>query len=336
MAQALLMVVRLDFRWAKGEREKMKILIGYDGSRCSEAAIDDLQRAGLPPEGEAHVISVAEVWLRPETNGENNDGKTDPYLESILRRGREKGERALAEAKTFAKHAEKRIAAVLPQWEITSSATYGSPAWELLNKADEIQPDLITVGSHGQSAISRFFLGSISQKVLTEAHCSVRIARGRIEIDPSPIRIVIGFDSSRGAMAAVDSAASRNWPGGAEIRLLSVTDPITPTAIGRFVPPIADTMEEINEAERDWLEQLANAAIAKLRGAGVSATFDIRAGNPKKILAEEAEHWNADCIFVGANAFGSRLERFLIGSTSSAVAARAHCSVEVVRIPAET
>lgn len=311
----------------------MRILVGYDGSRCSEAAIDDLQRAGLPSEGEAHVVSVAEVWLQPDANGENNDGKPDPYIESVIRRQREKGERALAEAKTFAKHAEKRIAAVLPQWKVTSSATYGSPAWELVNKADEIEPDLITVGSHGQSAISRFFLGSISQKVLTESRCSVRIARGRIEIDPSPIRIVIGFDSSRGAMAAVDSVASRNWPDDTEVCLLSVTDPITPTAIGRFVPPIAETMEEINEAERAWLQQLADAAIEKLKSAGCSVTFDIRAGNPKKILAEEAEHWNADCIFVGANAVGSRLERFVMGSTSAAVAARAHCSVEVVRNP---
>ena len=313
----------------------MKILIGYDGSRCSEAAIDDLQRAGLPPEGEAHILSVAEVWLHPQSGVENGNGKPDPYIEGILRRQREKGERALAEAQTFAKHAEKRIAAILPRWKVTSSATYGSPAWELINRADEIKPDLITVGSHGQSAITRFFLGSISQKVLTESSCSVRIARGRIEIDPSPIRIVIGFDSSRGAMAAVDSVAARNWPDETEVCLLSVTDPITPTAIGRFVPPIADTMEEINEAERVWLQQLADAAIEKLKSAGCSVTFDIRAGNPKKILAEEAEHWNADCIFVGANAFGSRLERFLIGSTSAAVAARAHCSVEIVRIPTD-
>jgi len=28
-----------------------------------------------------------------------------------------------------------------------------------------------------KSAVGRFFLGSISQKVLTEAHCSVEIAR---------------------------------------------------------------------------------------------------------------------------------------------------------------
>jgi nucleotide-binding universal stress UspA family protein len=57
----------------------------------------------------------------------------------------------------------------------------------------------------------------------------------------------------------------------------------------------------------------------------------VRDGNPKQILIEEAEKWNADCIFVGANSYANKLERFLAGSISSAVAERANCSVEVVR-----
>ena len=45
--------------------ERMKILIGYDGSDCAEAALDDLKRAGLPESAEAHILSIAEVWLPP-------------------------------------------------------------------------------------------------------------------------------------------------------------------------------------------------------------------------------------------------------------------------------
>jgi nucleotide-binding universal stress UspA family protein len=55
------------------------------------------------------------------------------------------------------------------------------------------------------------------------------------------------------------------------------------------------------------------------------------AGDPKHVLVEEAERWGADCIFVVSTGFSSRVERFLIGSVSSAVAARAHCSIQVVR-----
>jgi hypothetical protein len=56
----------------------------------------------------------------------------------------------------------------------------------------------------------------------------------------------------------------------------------------------------------------------------------VKEREPKALLCSEAEGLMADCIFVGARGMG-RLERFLIGSVSSGVAARAHCSVEVVR-----
>src|SRR5690606_2968911 len=156
-------------------------------------------------------------------------------------------------------------------------------------------------------------------------------ARGRIDVDPSPVRLVIGFDSSQGAAAAVDAVAARNWPEDTEVKLLSVADPAKPTVIGRLVPPIAGAVDEVNATEREWLEDNAGHAIEKLRSAGGSPSLDIITGNAKKAIVEAAEGWHADSIFVGAIAFGSRLERFLIGSTSSAVAARAHCSVEVIR-----
>lgn len=309
----------------------MKIIVAYDGSRCAEAAIDDLKRAGLPANGEAIAVSVAEVWLPPPNGSDSGENSTDPYIASMVRHHREKGERALAEAETFAKHAETRLRNVLPSWKISSYATFGSPGWEILAKADEVKPDLIVVGSQGQSAMARLILGSISQKVLTEAHCSVRVARGKIEVDQSPVRIVVGFDSSIGAAEAVNAVATRSWPQETEVRLVSVTDPVTPTAIGRFVPPIAAAAAEVNESEREWMNELASGALAKLSSNGLLAEHRIIPGNPKNVLVEEAEMWDADCIFVGANAFGSRLERFLIGSVSSAVATRAGCSVEVVR-----
>jgi hypothetical protein len=43
----------------------MKVLIGYDGSNCADAALEDLHRAGFPRAVEALVISVAEQWLPP-------------------------------------------------------------------------------------------------------------------------------------------------------------------------------------------------------------------------------------------------------------------------------
>ncbi len=44
-------------------REKMRLLIGYDGSKFANAALDDLSRAGLPRDAEAIILTVSELWL---------------------------------------------------------------------------------------------------------------------------------------------------------------------------------------------------------------------------------------------------------------------------------
>ena len=312
----------------------MKILVAYDGSGCAEAAIDDLARAGLPGSCEALVIAVAEVWL-PPSDGHVDRSITginlDPASEQMIEKQYRRNERVVAEAGTLANHAKQRLQRMFPGWSVAAEATYGSPAWAIIDRADEILPGLIVVGSHGRTAISRFFLGSISQKVMTEARCSVRVARGRIEVDPTAPRIVIGFDGSKGAQAAVEAVASRYWPEHTEVRLIAATDEVVPAAVGRFIKPTSQFAEEANGPEREWIERLADDAVTGLQVKGLTADWQIHTGSPKEVLVEEATRWNADCIFVGANAYGSRIERFLLGSTAAAVAARAHCSVEVVR-----
>ena len=314
----------------------MKLLIAYDGSKCAEAAIDDLARSGLPRKGSAEIISVAEVWLPPPEAIDDPAEKPSPYIEEILRTHREKGERALSEASMRTKHAEARVRNALPGWTVSSSATYGSPAWEILAAAQKFHAELIVVGSHGHSALSRLILGSISQKVLTEAECSVRVSRGRIEVDESPVRILIGFDGSAGSRAAVNAIACRCWRPGSQARLVTATELIAPSSITRFVPPVAKMIEEVNVTEEHWISHLAGTSIEKLSLAGLKVSHHIHPGNPKEILVDEAKGWGADSIFVGANAYGSGLGRSLVGSTSAAVAARAHCSVEIVRIPVAT
>ncbi len=319
--------------YPESRRMCMKVLVAYDGSRCSEAALDDLVRAGLPESCDLTVISVAENWLVPPTGAHEPAGiSPEPQPEKAAPRYQEKDQKIVAEATILANHARDRIKRMFPKWRVTSEAAIGSPAGEILAKASEYEPDLIVVGAQGRSAINRFFLGSISQKVLTEAHCSVRVARGRIEVDPTPMRILIGFDGSKGARSAVDEVAKRPWREFSEIRLVTVLEDLTPTAIGRFIPPVATTIERVNESQRERMEKLADDAVKTFRSSTISATSHILAGNPKDILVEEAQRWNADCIFVGANAYGNRMERFLLGSTSAAVAARASCSVENVRV----
>jgi nucleotide-binding universal stress UspA family protein len=85
-----------------------------------------------------------------------------------------------------------------------------------------------------------------------------------------------------------------------------------------------------SDAAIDWARQAVEAVVAELRAAGLTAFPLVEDADPKSLLVDEAQRWAADCIFVGAKGH-SRVEKLLLGSVSASVAARAPCSVEVVR-----
>ncbi len=192
------------------------------------------------------------------------------------------------------------------------------PAATLLKKAADWQPDLLVAGSHGRSALGRFVLGSVSQKLVHDAHCSVRVARGR-SVDPAlPPRLLIGVDGSPGSEAALRAVAGRAWLAGAEVRVVAAMDEVIAEVVGY--------LDATQQQGWTWLQD----TLKTLLPAGLAVSPHLLKGDPKHVLLKEAETWDADCIFVGARSL-SRLERWRLGSVSSAVTARAHCSVEVVR-----
>ena len=300
----------------------MKLLIAYDGSGSAEDALDDLHFAGLPADCEALAVSVAEVWL--QTIREPEAGVINGSDDVPAAHGSD-------EATTLAAHAKSKLEVMFPGWSVTSTALTGSPALEILTLADSFEPDLIVVGSQGRTAVGRLLLGSISHKVLSEAKCSVRIGRAPERNGTDAYNIVIGFDGSPGSDEAVAAVANRKWPGRCEIHLVTASDVLVPTTIGRFIPPIVKWVEEEVKTERETIRKLAEGAFHKLENAGCSVGLKVKNGNPKQVIVDEAERLGADCIFLGANSYSSKLERFLIGSTSTAVAGRSHCSVEVIR-----
>jgi nucleotide-binding universal stress UspA family protein len=311
----------------------MKILIGYDGSECADAALDDLSQAGLPPTGEVHILSIAELWLPPPPPSayeiiEEAKNATSP---ADLQRDFSRHCAAAKKMLVLAERARDRVQTRYPDWKVSAASSCGSPAWELVANADEWSPDLIVVGSHGRTALGRFVLGSVSQRVLTEARCSVRIARGRVEEPNAPVRIIVGTDGSPASEEAVRVVAARNWPAHSEVKVVMVDDPLTPEFLGKVIPPLREMLEEERQHERAWVEKISKQSVEILRSAGIKVTCVLREGDPKQELCKAAEEWNADCIFVGSAGFSNRLERFVLGSISGAVAARAHCSVEVVR-----
>lgn len=55
----------------------------------------------------------------------------------------------------------------------------GLPADEILRAARRVRADLIVMGTHGRSGVSRLFMGSVADRVVREARCPVLTERAR-------------------------------------------------------------------------------------------------------------------------------------------------------------
>lgn len=285
-------------------KEVNRILIAYDGSECSDAALGDLRRAGLPPNAEAVVLSVADIILPP--SDDELPGEPAVRIPEVERHAHEKAEKAISAARSCAERAAERVGGMFPGWRVRAEVECDSPPWAVVKMADRLGADLVVVGAHRHAvAGGRLILGSTSQRVLYESHCTVRAARCADERREGPVRIVVGFNGPH-AEVAVESAASRAWPAGSEARLVG--------------------------AGGGSSSETRKAAAERLRAAGLAVSEFGRDGDAAHALVREAEEWDADCIFVGTRGIHG-FQHLLHGSVSAAVAAHARCSVEVVRPP---
>jgi nucleotide-binding universal stress UspA family protein len=91
--------------------------------------------------------------------------------------------------------------------------------------------------------------------------------------------------------------------------------------------------EVISQADDRLRAKLANSAEAaarKLEDARLTCGVNVIDGDPAHEVVAEADRWKADTIFIGARGLGA-LDRLVLGSVSTGIVTRAHCSVEVVR-----
>lgn len=298
---------------------RMKVMIAYDGSNYANAAIDDLGCAGLPPEGLALIVSVADVSKTAIASsydiGVLRKFVSKRLLEETIALTQKETARTQNDAKKFAIHGYELVLSNLPNWSVNNQITVGNPASELLKTADEYKPDLIVVGSHGRSAIGRFFLGSVSQKVAEGANCSVRIGRQNSEKDKDvPNKVIIGASSLPDAEEVIRAVSRRVWAEDTEIRLIVADDGISAGRVSAVYPYAKAIFEQS-------VERLSAAT-----GAGVSV--DIRSGDTESILLREAENWKADSIFIVNE---SEIGEKGLGKLAANLLTGAKCTIEIVR-----
>lgn len=287
-----------------------RILCPLDFSAGSELALHAAVRLAKESNGE---LVLAHVWHLPDIAFlAEQPGPPEPN-----RLVQEEQEQALATA------VQKAIELGAPR--VSSRFLIGAP-WDQIVEAAVAEPpaDLIVMGSHGRTGLSRFFLGSVAEKVVRHAPCSVLIARARGATAPFR-QVLCPLDFSEGSRPAIELAAKLTAPGGAGITLLHVLE--LPVAVaGESLP--RDFLESLDRRAAALLEQWASHVRTK---STVPVTTRIRVGGPgAQAVAVLDRDPGFDLVVVGSHG-RTGLRRALLGSIAEKIVRHAPCSVLVAR-----
>ena len=147
---------------------RKKILVAIDGSPMSDKAAEEAVRlaVGNPSQFKSKIIAMLVLPNAPRTTF-TDFVPPKPLTETD--QWQELRERIFYIIEKNAAEAE------IP---LEIKVAYGEPAEELLNFAEREEIDVIVIGSTGKGFIKRKLLGSVSDKVVRNARCSVYVIRG--------------------------------------------------------------------------------------------------------------------------------------------------------------
>jgi nucleotide-binding universal stress UspA family protein len=160
-------------------------------------------------------------------------------------------------------------------------------------------------------------------------------------------KILIAYDGSRYAKAAINELGRAGLPAQAELLIASVYDataldvPVSEfdlhSLFSQHAEMTIDRARLYRQREIRKIRRRGSRAAAALRQRfpGRKIDFEVLHGQPAEALLERSANWKPDLIIAGSQS-RSTVGQFFLGSVSNALSERAECSVRVVRAKPET
>jgi nucleotide-binding universal stress UspA family protein len=261
------------------------IVVGVDASLEAAAAAAFALRAAERAGTTCHLVHATRDTLASPQAPEG-----DRYRNALLQQARAQLVAVLREA-------------VPPQALNTLAVRLGSAPRVLKDVAADCGAELIVLGGKQHSVLGRWLGGSTSLDVARTTDVPLCVTAGpALAIR----RVLVAVDLSGAARAALTAAERYAELFGAELRALSVLEPIP--VIPEVTPPYDATQyyamaEEL--LERDVWPLIRTAGADKI----------VRHGMAVETILREATDWRADLLVVGSHGKGWA-ERMLVGSVT--------------------
>lgn len=281
----------------------MHLVVPLDGSELALSALPIARLLGLSTGAELTLISVVPGDAEPASTR----GVAD-WLHEIA---------AAERAAGLVVHTKLRI---------------GEPTTEILQLADECEPAVLIMATHGRSGIGRMLLGSAADQLLHASDMPVLLLHPN-QHEISQLRtILVPVDGRPGGAVALGMAAPLARSTNAKLVLVRATVPLPvwlydPT-LGLDTGPLINPMwdEDAPRAAETYAEGLAG----RLRRTGLDATGRGVSGQPGAAILSVADEVDADLIVMSTHARRG-LARSVLGSVADEVVRESHRPVLLLR-----
>lgn len=288
-----------------------KILVAVDFSATSDRALEAALEIGATFGAEVHLIHALEVPLPI----------FEPYAVSVPAA-------FVAEAR---KAAQEKLGAALQKVKargLAGTASLGEvpAAPSVAERAAELGADLVVVGTRGHTGLKHVLLGSVAERTVHDAPCSVLTVKGDGEPVFPPTNVAVGVDFSEPADRALTIARELASEFGAKLHLVHALDLRIP-----FVTPYEVSVPDaFIESAREAALQKLEALVAEARAAGIEAVSHLASAAPSSALSEAAEQIGADLLVTGSRGL-TGLKHVVLGSVAERTLRHAPCSVLTVK-----
>lgn len=244
-----------------------KILVAFDGSLHSKAALGWAMLLSGPAQAELAVIKVFEPILLRE---KNSDYEIGTRMAQMVEESKQADWKMLANVKEAC---ERQGVA-----KVHADLLEGHVASVLLDYARQSGADLIVAGTRGHGALDEMLVGSVTSTLVSLAEVPVLVVKDR-EVPPALHDILVAYDGSKYAKAALAMAVDLAKLTGAGIMAVKVVDPLTLSSIYSMAESGSATrmtaaLEALNRSDLETLAEAKTSAAA----AGVEIVTELLSG----------------------------------------------------------
>lgn len=295
-----------------------KILVPLDGSDLAERALEPaLAIAGQQADSEVLLLSVPvyKDILVPTAAGFDlmlPDQSIDHFREDV--------HAYLGEIKAAWSRPETRLRTIIEEGDVASV---------IVDKAEELEVDLIVMTTHGYSGFSRWLLGSVTERVLREAPCPVLAIRNKRPLT----NILITLDGSLLAETALAPGVEMARLFAGKITLLQVDQEANFGAIELSMLELAESglahhvRKEIGD---DHLIGYLNRVADPYRQEGLVVETVVMEGSPARSIVDFVEAEEVDLVVMTTHG-RTGLKRWVYGSVTEKVLRSTDAAMLIIR-----